>query len=325
MSQADIDEAMLVPKPPLGSPEGEALASQDGKQEFPAQNSQAGAWELANISDHWQEVNLMDFCNPKQWKTISTSQLIETGYVVYGANGKIGFYNEYTHEKPTLMITCRGATCGNLHISDPFSYINGNAMALDELSDQVLQKYLFYALKARGLEDAISGSAQPQITRQGLAEVKVRLSSLAEQQEIAAKLDELLAQVDIIKTRLDTLPKILKRFRQSVLAAAVRGELTEEWRKENKTTDINELIQQVDKVKTGKLKIRNNQGWDKSLNFFDLPENWAWLQNYKLAEDKSTAICAGPFGTIFKAKDFRDEGIPIIFLRHVKEAGFQSK
>jgi type I restriction enzyme, S subunit len=184
-----------------------------------------------DIPAHWQEVNLVDFCHPKQWKTISTSQLKESGYIVYGANGKIGFYNEYTHENPTLMITCRGATCGNLHISEPFSYINGNAMALDNLvENQVLQKYLLYALKARGLEDAISGSAQPQITRQGLATVKVLLPPLAEQQQIADKLDELLEQVDIIKTRLDLIPKILKRFRQSVLAAAVSGKITEGWR-----------------------------------------------------------------------------------------------
>ena len=37
----------------------------------------------------------------------------------------------------------------------------------------------------------------------------------------------------------------------------------------------------------------------------------------ELSDFDSNAICAGPFGTIFKAKDFRDEGVPIIFLRHV--------
>lgn len=59
------------------------------------------------------------------------------------------------------------------------------------------------------------------------------LPPLAEQQQIAQKLDELLAQVDTLKTRLDAIPNILKRFRQSVLAAAVSGRLTEEWRGEN--------------------------------------------------------------------------------------------
>jgi type I restriction enzyme S subunit len=37
--------------------------------------------------------------------------------------------------------------------------------------------------------------------------------------------------VDSIKARLDAIPAILKRFRQSVLAAAVSGRLTEDWRR----------------------------------------------------------------------------------------------
>ncbi|WP_370292360.1 restriction endonuclease subunit S [Thalassolituus sp.] len=56
------------------------------------------------------------------------------------------------------------------------------------------------------------------------------LPPLAEQKVIAEKLDTLLAQVDTTKARLERIPDIIKRFRQSVLAAAVSGKLTEEWR-----------------------------------------------------------------------------------------------
>ncbi|WP_027859663.1 restriction endonuclease subunit S [Marinobacterium jannaschii] len=56
------------------------------------------------------------------------------------------------------------------------------------------------------------------------------LPPIAEQKEIADRLDNLLAQVDSIKARLDAIPVILKRFRQSVLAAATSGELTKTWR-----------------------------------------------------------------------------------------------
>ena len=51
-----------------------------------------------------------------------------------------------------------------------------------------------------------------------------------EQKRIVEKLDSLLAQVDTIQQRLNNLPDIIKRFRQSVLAAAVSGKLTEQWR-----------------------------------------------------------------------------------------------
>lgn len=181
-----------------------------------------------DIPKNWKSPLLVDLISPKQWKTIPTKNLTENGYVVYGANGKIGFYSEYTHEKPTLMITCRGATCGNLHISEAFSYINGNAMALDSQPiESVGLGFLFYALQARGLQDTISGSAQPQITGKGLQEVRVPLPPLAEQKAITAKLDTLLTQVTTTKSRLEHTLETLKQFRQSVLADAVSGKLTQ--------------------------------------------------------------------------------------------------
>lgn len=179
------------------------------------------------LPSEWETPFLVDLVSPKQWKTISTKELTDDGYVVYGANGKIGFYNKYTHESATLMITCRGATCGNLHISEPLSYINGNAMALDDQPTKYLNiKYLKYSLQARGLQDTISGSAQPQITKQGLEKVQIPLPTVSEQKIITEKLDTLLEQVDSTKARLEQIPQILKRFRQAVLTAAVNGTLT---------------------------------------------------------------------------------------------------
>jgi type I restriction enzyme, S subunit len=95
-------------------------------------------------------------------------------------------------------------------------------------------KYLFSIVRSRDFVDAITGKVQgalyPAAKAADVRGFQIPLPSLAEQKQIAAKLDELLAQVDSIKTRLDAIPAILKRFRQSVLAAAVSGRLTEEWR-----------------------------------------------------------------------------------------------
>ncbi|MFD2554591.1 restriction endonuclease subunit S [Sphingobacterium tabacisoli] len=138
----------------------------------------------------WEKVKLFDVCRPKQWKTISTKHLQTSGYPVYGANGKIGFYSEYTHVDPTLTITCRGATCGSIHITDPKSYINGNAMALDDLKSNTSIRFLYYYLKTRGFEDVISGSAQPQITREGLEKIEIPLPPILIQEKIAEILDK---------------------------------------------------------------------------------------------------------------------------------------
>ena len=135
-----------------------------------------------------RKVLLGDICKPKQWKTISTSMLTEEGYSVYGANGVIGKYSEYNHKEETLLVTCRGATCGRLNICEPYSYVNGNAMALDDLDESVDIRYLYYVLKERGFKDVISGSAQPQIIRSTLEKIPILIGTKTEQKEIVRKL-----------------------------------------------------------------------------------------------------------------------------------------
>ena len=131
-----------------------------------------------------EKVQLKNICRPKQWKTLTGKNLVPDGkYPVYGANGIIGYYNDYNHENETLMIGCRG-TCGALNISQPFSYINGNAMALDDLVDDIDIRYLYYALMGRGFQDVISGAVQPQIIRADLEKMEVWIGNKKEQKEI---------------------------------------------------------------------------------------------------------------------------------------------
>ena len=159
-----------------------------------------------------EEKYLVDICNPKQWKTIPKSELIEDGeFPVYGANGIIGRYNKYNHEKPTVLITCRGATCGNIHITVPKSYINGNAMSLDDLNESKCKKeYLYYFLKYYDLSKIISGTAQPQITINGLKKVKVKLYSIEKQEKIVEELNKINKLIDLKKRQLEELSGFIK-------------------------------------------------------------------------------------------------------------------
>src|SRR5690606_9213405 len=98
-------------------------------------------------------------------------------------------------------------------------------------------EFLYYFL--RNEKDSFiakgKGGAQPNISQQIIKAHTVYLPAFAEQQEIVRQLDVMLAQVEQIKARLDAIPAILKKFRQSVLAEAVSGKLTEEWREKNDT------------------------------------------------------------------------------------------
>ena len=156
--------------------------------------------------------NLFEICNPKQWKTISIDNLDKNAkYPVYGANGVIGYYFEYNHEKPTLCITCRGATSGELNISTSYSYINGNTMALDDLDETKVDiNFLYYYLKKRGFKDIISGSAQPQITRISLKKISIPLYTLSFQKKVASNLKKIEDIIKFKKNQLLNLTELVK-------------------------------------------------------------------------------------------------------------------
>ncbi|WP_172203092.1 restriction endonuclease subunit S [Niveibacterium sp. COAC-50] len=184
-------------------------------------------------------------------------------------------------------------------------------------------QYLSYALESplvqKILGDSAQGTAQKGVYLKTLGSIAVPLAPLPEQKRIADKLDTVLARVDACRDRLDRIPALLKRFRQSILAAATSGRLTEDWRATNPGQDNQaELEVSAKEIKrTAGVKVRGASIQVEAELLHPLPPSWAWIENHRLAAADSNAICAGPFGTIFKAKDFRDSGVPIIFLRHV--------
>jgi type I restriction enzyme S subunit len=96
-----------------------------------------------------------------------------------------------------------------------------------------VEAYSYYFLRCPQFQTELmanaTGTTVKGIKAATLKKMLLVLPPIAEQREIARRLDELLAQVDTLKTRLDAIPSILKRFRQSTLAAAVSGKLTERW------------------------------------------------------------------------------------------------
>jgi type I restriction enzyme S subunit len=128
-------------------------------------------------------------------------------------NGKIAVANNLKN----------GIACGTteLHVFRPL--VNGSA------------QYLLYFLlqdsvreEARRCFQGTSGHLR--VPASFFDNLKFPIPPLNEQRRIGAKLKVLLGKVDACKKRLERIPDILKRFRQSVLAAACSGRLTADWR-----------------------------------------------------------------------------------------------
>ena len=122
-------------------------------------------------------VHLGEIARIYQPQTISSTELTEDGFLVYGANGIIGKYKEYNHKTEQICITCRGNTCGMVNYTKPMSWITGNAMVIntDEHQNKVCKRYLYHYLSAYNFNSLISGSGQPQIVRTPLEQLKVTL------------------------------------------------------------------------------------------------------------------------------------------------------
>ena len=108
--------------------------------------------------------------------------------------------------------------------------------------DNILEaRYLFHYLRGPQFQqiarDRITGSAVPHLFQKDIKKLNALVPPINEQRRIVTKLDQLLAKVDAIQKRLDKIPGILKHFRQSVLAAACSGRLTEDWRNQNNIPD----------------------------------------------------------------------------------------
>ena len=139
----------------------------------------------------WPTKSLGEICELYQPKTITSAEILSEGpYKVFGANGVIGFYGQYNHEEAEVAVTCRGATCGTVNFTAPKSWITGNAMVVTPKDKCLDKRYLFYTLKASDMASVISGSAQPQITRQSFAPMKIPVPPPEDQERIVKLLDE---------------------------------------------------------------------------------------------------------------------------------------
>lgn len=170
------------------------------------------------MKEGWKTNFLLKVCKVYQPHTIATSKLKPGApYDVFGANGCIGKYDQYNHEEDEILLTCRGATCGNINRSTPKSWINGNAMVVHPISDNITKDFLMYALKSIDFSKVITGAAQPQITRISLSSVIIPIPPLPEQERIVSLLDAEFAKIDAIKANAEKQLQDAKALFQSAL------------------------------------------------------------------------------------------------------------
>lgn len=144
-------------------------------------------------------------------------------------------------------------------------------------------RWLFYAVRTQSfvaaMSDLVQGALYPAIRSRDVRAFKVPVAPLPEQIRVAEKVDALLERVNACRECLDRVPEILKRFRQSVMSAAISGELTRDWRLGRKLT-------------------------------FDWPQRRLGTL---------VLLKTGPFGSSLHRSDYTPNGVPVVNPMHIAD------
>ncbi len=85
----------------------------------------------------------------------------------------------------------------------------------------------------QGVSQVSKGTGINNLKAEHILDRSLPLPPKAEQARIVSKIDELFSRIDEGERALERVRKLVKRYRQSVLKAAVTGELTREWREQH--------------------------------------------------------------------------------------------
>lgn len=126
-----------------------------------------------------------------------------------------------------------------------------------------------------------------------VAEIEVPLAPLPEQRRIVAKIDSLIGKSKRARDHLDHIPRLVEKYKQAVLAAAFRGDLTREWRTQNGISATASDFVDARQLHAREMARSTGKGRDeKTAQFFPdadmskeiaavsaecaLPQGWCW-------------------------------------------------
>ena len=199
---------------------------------------------MRELPEGWIECAIQEITNIQMGQSPDSSTYNDHGEGLAFFQGKAEFGKLYPTVRKWCIEPKKIAEIGDILLSirapvgptniDDAKCCIGRGLASVQASSSVYQMYILYYFKniESWLSQQGTGSTFAAVSGDFVRSLHIPLPPLNEQKRIADRLDQLLTRIDKTKAHLDRIPPLLKRFRQSVLAAATSGKLTEEWREE---------------------------------------------------------------------------------------------
>ncbi|MCQ2443736.1 MAG: restriction endonuclease subunit S [Oscillospiraceae bacterium] len=185
------------------------------------------------VPENWCWVYSPHLFNIEYGKGLSTKQLTDSGYPVFGANGQIGYYSKYMFPVPKAIMSCRGAYSGVMNKTLPFSFITSNSLVLNPFIAEMDVDCIYYLFSALDTRKLVSGSAQPQVTVQAFSDYPIPLPPLLEQKRIVDCIKSIFAKLDEAKEKAQEVIDGFELRKSAILHRAFSGKLTANWRAEH--------------------------------------------------------------------------------------------
>ncbi len=255
---------------------------------------------------------------------------------------------DYTIQKNDILVSRAGSVGLSIRINENhpdtlFASYLIRFKPIDPIDSKLLKYYFQTKEYWAFIYDFQAGIAVPNVNATKLSSLPFPLPPIGEQKRIVEKLDTILPIVKSIKARLDKIPKLLKKFRQSILSAACSGKLTEVWRVNNPKLEnaslffskinlkridcYNKRIISSKQSKLSKPKRPVNLSEKLFLenieNFEEIPSSWFFLPLAKITGNENDCLVDGPFGTSINVKnDYMETGIPVIRINNIRPFKF---
>tara|TARA_R110002167_G_scaffold77944_8_gene216083 strand:- start:9708 stop:11945 length:2238 start_codon:yes stop_codon:yes gene_type:complete len=187
-----------------------------------------------------------------------------------------------------------GTVCLSRTASIGYALMMGQEMATSQdfvnwvCSQALVPKYLMYALIAEGdgLRDFGKGTTHTTIYFPEVKAFHVCVPPRKEQIRIVTKIEECFSDLDAGVKALNRVQTNLKRYRASVLKAAVEGKLTEAWRADHPQKETGkELLERI--LKERRQKWEADQLADYEAKVKHPPKNWKARYKEPVAPDTS--------------------------------------
>lgn len=218
--------------------------SEQSAPDFPA------GWVEATVGDVAEYINGMAF-KPSDWER--HGRPIIRIQNLSGSNPAFNFTTKEVEEKyvvpPETILVSWSATLDTYLWDGPEAVLNQHIFKVVP-HDVQMQGFVFWLLRNAIAEMRRSahlhGSTMKHINRGPFLAHQVHLPPINEQKRIVAKIEALQERSEAAKEALDAIPPLLEKFRQSVLAAAFRGDLTKAWRAQNPDVEpATELLKRI--------------------------------------------------------------------------------